>query len=82
MLPNEVDRAHAVALDAADPLAAFHDRFSRPDPVLLYLDGNSLGRLPLATAARLRQVIDQEWGAGLVRSWSAETKLGTQPRGR
>ena len=75
MLPNEVDRAHAVALDAADPLAAFHDRFSRPDPVLLYLDGNSLGRLPLATAARLRQVIDQEWGAGLVRSWSDWVEL-------
>ncbi len=64
------DRSQAAGLDAADPLAGMADRFVRPDPGLIYLDGNSLGRLPAATAQRLRDVVDREWGAGLIRSWS------------
>jgi kynureninase len=64
-----IERADALALDAADPLAAFRDRFVEPDPGLIYLDGNSLGRLPRATRDRLATVIEQEWGGGLVRSW-------------
>jgi kynureninase len=52
------------------PLAPFRDRFVIADPELIYLDGNSLGRLPQATAARLQQTIDQEWGADLIRSWN------------
>ncbi len=63
-------RAEARALDAGDPLAGFRDRFSIPDDGLVYLNGNSLGRLPLAAAARLHQVVEQEWAAGLVRSWA------------
>ncbi len=66
---TRVDRAYAEQLDAADPLAGFRVRFAEPDPGLIYLDGNSLGRLPLATAARLREVVDDEWGGGLIRSW-------------
>ena len=62
-------RAEAEQLDASDPLAAFVDRFVVDDPHLCYLDGNSLGRLPVATRDRLRAVIEDEWGAGLVRSW-------------
>ena len=62
-------RAAAAAADAADPLAGFRDRFARPDPSLIYLDGNSLGMLPLATAGRITQVVTQEWAAGLIRSW-------------
>ena len=52
------DRAHAEALDAADPLAGFRDRFELGDGRHLYLDGNSLGRLPLATRERLHATID------------------------
>jgi len=55
-------------LDRADPLARFRDRFHLRDG-LIYLDGNSLGALPRATAARLQQVIADEWGEGLITSW-------------
>jgi kynureninase len=37
---------------------------------LIYLDGNSLGRLPRATVSRLERVIASEWGEGLISSWS------------
>jgi kynureninase len=63
------DREFARRLDAADSLAGFRDRFVRPDESLIYLDGNSLGPLPKATAARIAELVGREWGAGLVRSW-------------
>ena len=65
-------RAHAQALDAADPLAGFRERFvvegttTRPTPI--YVDGNSLGRLPHATAERIKALVD-EWGERLVSGW-------------
>ena len=59
----------AQRLDAADPLFAFRERFVIDDPDLIYLDGNSLGRLPRATVERLDGVIHHEWGQRLVRSW-------------
>ncbi len=64
------DRSHAEDLDAADPLAGFRDRLERDDAGLIYLDGNSLGPLPRATRARIAEVVGDEWGAGLVRSWN------------
>lgn len=57
------------ALDAADPLAPFRERFELPAGVI-YLDGNSLGALPKATAARIQDVVTREWGVGLIRSWN------------
>jgi kynureninase len=63
-----IDRAHAERLDAADPLARFRERFAFGDADTIYLDGNSLGRLPLATRERLRAVVDQ-WGSELVSAW-------------
>src|SRR5438876_7912509 len=62
-------RIRAEEHDAKDPLARFRDRFVIADPALVYLDGNSLGRLPTATRARLRSAIDDEWGAELIRGW-------------
>ncbi|UGS35276.1 kynureninase [Capillimicrobium parvum] len=62
-------RDRADALDASDPLASFRERFLVPDPELVYLDGNSLGRLPLATRDRLAHAIEHEWGERLIRSW-------------
>jgi len=64
------DRSYARECDAADPLSRFRDRFAPADPSLIYLDGNSLGMLPLATADRIADVVRREWGTGLVRSWS------------
>jgi kynureninase len=63
------DRSYAEALDAADELAGFRDRFVHADRDLIYLDGNSLGPLPFRSQARIAEVVDQEWGNGLVRSW-------------
>lgn len=62
-------RAECVALDAADPLRAHRAAFALPEGVV-YLDGNSLGALPRATGARVREVIEHEWGDGLIRSWN------------
>ena len=62
-------RAAAAALDAADPLAGFRARFADDGRGLIYLDGNSLGRLPLATVDRIAQVVGEEWGRGLIGSW-------------
>jgi kynureninase len=58
------------ALDAADTLARFRERFVIAEPNVIYLDGNSLGRLPLASRERLQHVVDDEWGTELVRGWS------------
>ena len=66
---TDLSRERAVALDAADPLASLRDAFVVDDPELIYLDGNSLGRLPKSTADRIAQVVRDEWGAGLIRSW-------------
>src|SRR4030042_5165418 len=53
-----------------DELADFRNQFVITQPNLIYLDGNSLGRLPKATATRLQQVTNDEWGSGLIRSWN------------
>ncbi len=63
------DFEEAQALDAADPLARFRDEFVIDDPDLIYLDGNSLGRLPRRSAARVQAVVEREWGQALVRGW-------------
>ena len=62
------DRADAERLDAQDPLAPFRERFVLDDPDTIYLDGNSLGRLPLATRERLGALTAQ-WGSELVGGW-------------
>ena len=56
--------------DAADPLRSLRSLFSIP-PGVIYLDGNSLGVMPKTAAARASQVITQEWGVDLIRSWNS-----------
>ncbi len=65
-----MNRSEALALDTHDTLAPLRDQFSLPEGVI-YLDGNSLGVLPKATAARVQQVVQSEWGQGLIRSWNS-----------
>jgi kynureninase len=65
---SATERGRAEALDAADALAAFRDRFVVDDPELIYVDGNSLGRLPRETAERLGERV-REWGSRLVTAW-------------
>lgn len=73
----------ARCLDAGDPLKEFRERFDVPEGVI-YLDGNSLGCLPKATPERLEQVVREEWGRDLIRSWNSagwidlSTKIGTK----
>jgi len=55
--------------DAADPLRSLRDLFSIPVGVI-YLDGNSLGVMPKTAAVRAAEVVTQEWGQGLIRSWN------------
>ncbi len=68
-MPFALTRDACAARDAADPLAPLRAQFTLP-PGVLYLDGNSLGVLPAATAERVQQVIAEEWGRGLIRSWN------------
>ena len=60
-----MDRADRLA-----PLRASFDLDAADAEGLIYLDGNSLGPLPRAAAARVRQVVEEEWGRGLIRSWN------------
>ena len=57
-------------LDAQDPLRPLRDLFDLPAGVI-YLDGNSLGVCPTAAPQRVAQVVEQEWGRGLIRSWNS-----------
>lgn len=59
----------AAALDRDDPLCAFRDAFVIPDG-MTYLDGNSLGLLPKAAAARARRTIEDEWGRSAISGWN------------
>ena len=60
----------ALGLDLDDPLAGFRERFAFPDSDLIYLDGNSLGRLPLDAQRIVADVVGRQWGDRLIRSWN------------
>ena len=62
--------AYARELDGNDPLRHYRDRFVIPDPSLIYLDGNSLGRLPLQTIGHMETVVREQWGDRLIRGWN------------
>ncbi|MET3962886.1 kynureninase [Marmoricola sp. OAE513] len=70
MTTGTITRADAERLDVSSPLAGTRERFRIPEGVI-YLDGNSLGALPLGVADRMASVVEDEWGTGLIRSWNA-----------
>lgn len=67
---TSASRSLAHKLDCEDGLRHFRDRFQISDPNLIYLDGNSLGRLPKETSRHLKDAIDQQWGKQLIRGWN------------
>src|SRR5215204_1466784 len=69
-----IARIDCLDQDSRDPLAPLRAQFAldRVDAAgLIYLDGNSLGVLPKAAIVRVRDVVENEWGVGLIRSWTA-----------
>jgi kynureninase len=62
--------AEAAAADTADPLAQHRARFAVP-PGLTYLDGNSLGAMPVATPALIDDAVRRQWATDLIASWNA-----------
>ena len=66
---TETGRGAAAELDRVDRLAGFRERFVIADEDVVYLDGNSLGRLPRATLERLTTAASTQWGERLVRAW-------------
>ena len=65
-----LNREFAVLLDKGDELASYREQFVINDPDLIYLDGNSLGRMPKIAQERSRQIVDDQWGTHLIRGWN------------
>lgn len=63
-------REFATKLDGQDELASYRERFVVDDPGLIYLDGNSLGRLPKSVIERMQKAVEEEWGTDLIRGWN------------
>lgn len=63
-------REFALQLDQQDALASYRERFIANDPDLIYLDGNSLGRLPESVIERMQKAVQAEWGTDLIRGWN------------
>jgi kynureninase len=73
-----LDRAAAERLDADDPLRGLRAAFEIPEREPIYLDGNSLGRLPKATVERVSAVIREGWGRDVVRRWDEWIDMPTR----
>ena len=78
-----MDIEFARQLDAQDELASFRNEFVIADPHLIYLDGNSLGRLPKRTIELMRNAVEYAWGERLIRLWNdgwihTPTQLGAK----
>jgi kynureninase len=63
-------REFAAQLDRQDSLAPYREQFVVNDPDLIYLDGNSLGRLPRSVIERMKKAVEEEWGTDLIRGWN------------
>jgi len=62
----------ALNLDKLDELSAYRSKFFSGDEKLIYLDGNSLGKLPAESKAILEHSVNIEWGERLIRSWNED----------
>ncbi len=64
------DFSLAETLDSREALAGLRDEFVIADDDLIYLDGNSLGRLPKKTVDLMRSAVEDSWGQRLIRVWN------------
>lgn len=76
-----LSREFALQLDQQDSLASYRDQFVINDSDLIYLDGNSLGRMPKLVIERMKRAVEEEWGTDLIRGWNkgwweAPTRIG------
>src|SRR5512137_2361731 len=69
-MDNIFNHAYAAKMDAQDTLRNLRSQFILSDPELVYMDGNSLGRLPKAAAERISALVVDEWGTDLIRGWN------------
>jgi kynureninase len=69
-MPEFSSLEYARMQDAGDELASFRERFLIAEPDLVYVDGNSLGRLPKAALELSRELVEQQWGSRLIRGWN------------
>jgi len=66
---TRLTKSHFDLLDRDDPLAPLRAEFHLPADTV-YLNGNSLGPMPKAAAAAVKQAAEQEWGDWLITSWN------------
>ena len=76
-----LSREYAKGLDQQDSLASYREQFVINESDLIYLDGNSLGRLPKSVIERMKKAVQEEWGTDLIRGWNkgwweASTRIG------
>lgn len=65
----DTSREYALKLDAVDELSGYREKFFNAEPGMIYMDGNSLGKLPRQTIKRVDEIVKEEWGMQLIRSW-------------
>ena len=66
----ETNPEFARKLDENDSLSDFRNQFYIDDDKTIYLDGNSLGRLPLKTKTLITEAVEIQWGTDLIESWN------------
>ena len=66
---SSATRDDLAALDQRDPLRIYRERSELPEGII-YLDGNSLGPLPKGVKARMREVVETQWGHDLIAGWN------------
>ena len=73
---------YALEQDRRDPLVTYRQQFVFPEPDLIYMDGNSLGRLPANSIDLADDLVKRQWGERLIRNWDEGWWIKPQDIGR